>query len=77
MLERHRGQLDEWLLLNHWIRANDRQLTVIGGDGASREHTYLIQARGVEAVLAGLTRLIRKVPIHPTDKPTDINRELP
>lgn len=77
MLERHRGQLDEWLLLNHWIRENDHQLTVVGVDGASRKHTYLVQARGVEAILAGLTRLVRKIPIHRTDKPTNTNRELP
>ena len=43
----------------------------------SRGHAYLIQTRGMEAVLAGLAGFIREVPVHGTDKPANTYREHP
>lgn len=42
-LERHRGQLDEWLLLNHWMREDVRQRTTDPGRQGKSKHTYLVQ----------------------------------
>ena len=69
MFERQRGQLDEWLLLNHCVKNNECQLTDDLGEKTIRRYTYFVQAFGVEAIPAGLTRFVGKVSVHSADKP--------
>ena len=58
--ERHRGQLDEWLVLNHYGRFE------YVDDGQNTQRAHLVQTARVEFVLARSTRLLRQAAIHGT-----------
>ena len=62
--ERHSGQLDEWLVLNHCVPCQPRRPA---HDKENGIRAYLVETCRMESVLARLAGLLRQATIHSAD----------